>query len=295
MNCHSTDMQRTAILKLIAREALASSDFARTPEPELIMSNSENVDAFDGATAQNGPNDGLHAFIMLHASTVLNGAHKVLDLGCGSAQLLLKLASLHPESSFTGVDLSEAMLESAEKNRQALGLQNVRFLKQDICRLESFADQSQDAVISSQAMHHLPDVEHLRQMLFQVRRVACVPRRLFFFDLGRLKKLASIHDIVRQFHELPEVLKNDFDASLKAAFSPKELTDTANQVFSQELKFYRMALVPLYMLLKTDHHQLSPQSKALWDKYYQSLTASTQQDFIDLSRFFRLKGLHQPT
>lgn len=82
-------------------------------------------------------------------------AASVVDLGCGPATVLRRLAVQRPDLSLTGVDIDEAMLSIAKRR-----LPRVRFLQGSIDAVP-IDDKSVDMVISSMVFHHLPrEVKH---------------------------------------------------------------------------------------------------------------------------------------
>jgi ubiquinone/menaquinone biosynthesis C-methylase UbiE len=82
-------------------------------------------------------------------------AGSIVDLGCGPATVLHKLAQRRPDLSLTGVDIDEAMLSIAKQR-----LPQVRFLQGSIDAVP-VDDKSADIVISSMVFHHLPrEVKH---------------------------------------------------------------------------------------------------------------------------------------
>jgi release factor glutamine methyltransferase len=56
---------------------------------------------------------------------------KVLDLGTGTGAVILALASELPNTKCTGIDFSEAAVELANENKQALNINNVNFKQSD--------------------------------------------------------------------------------------------------------------------------------------------------------------------
>ena len=90
----------------------------------------------------------------------------VLEIGCGTGSIWIG----HEEivsgcGKLILTDLSEGMLEAAEKN---LGeLENMEFRKADIQSLP-FIDESFDVVIANSMLYHVPDIE---KGLREVRRV----------------------------------------------------------------------------------------------------------------------------
>lgn len=87
-------------------------------------------------------------------------SRRVLEVGCGSGDLITYLAEHHPAVEFTGVDISAEKLNSAEHERTA----NLRFRTGD-CVEPHDVDGPYDLVISSQVLEHFhPDdvPPHLR-------------------------------------------------------------------------------------------------------------------------------------
>ena len=78
-----------------------------------------------------------------------SNAASIVDLGCGPATVLQKLALQRPDLSLTGVDIDEAMLSIAKRR-----LPQVRFLQGSIDAVP-VDDKSADMVVSSMVFHHL--------------------------------------------------------------------------------------------------------------------------------------------
>jgi ubiquinone/menaquinone biosynthesis C-methylase UbiE len=85
---------------------------------------------------------------------------KLLDLGCGPGEVLVRLAAIAPAIAATGADIDPAMIERAERRadralaRGATG--RPTFVVADAASLP-FADASFDVVVSSFSVHHWPD------------------------------------------------------------------------------------------------------------------------------------------
>lgn len=81
-------------------------------------------------------------------------AGQALEIGPGPGFISLELARLLPEMDVVGLDLSETMIEMAEKNAQAYGLADrVRFEQGDAAAMP-FQDDSFDLIVSSGSLHH---------------------------------------------------------------------------------------------------------------------------------------------
>ncbi len=78
-----------------------------------------------------------------------NGA--ALDIGTGPGILVVKIAKKFPSTKVIGIDLSEKMIEIANRSKSSIG--NVEFRVMDAKRLE-FPQGSFDFIISTGSLHH---------------------------------------------------------------------------------------------------------------------------------------------
>jgi phosphatidylethanolamine/phosphatidyl-N-methylethanolamine N-methyltransferase len=78
---------------------------------------------------------------------------KLLEVGIGTG---LSLPLLPRNIEFTGIDLSQGMLEKAQERAEEMRLRNVRLLKMDATRLE-FPDASFDRVFAAYFISTVPD------------------------------------------------------------------------------------------------------------------------------------------
>ncbi|OUM66280.1 hypothetical protein PIROE2DRAFT_59463 [Piromyces sp. E2] len=87
----------------------------------------------------------------------------LLDAGCGTAPMISLLKEKYPDKKYTGVDLSEKMIEKAkEKN-----LENTEFVVGD-CENLPFEENSFDIVINSQSFHHYPNPQDFFNSVYKV-------------------------------------------------------------------------------------------------------------------------------
>jgi SAM-dependent methyltransferase len=92
--------------------------------------------------------------------------HRVLDVGCGTGEIISRLARRFPQASFTGVDLDEPHLERARAKNAELG-DRARFQRDDALQL-SFRDAQFDLAISRHVLQALPDARRGLQELLRV-------------------------------------------------------------------------------------------------------------------------------
>ncbi len=193
----------------------------RRPEPEL-MDGQEQARAYAKADFS----ESNELFLRLLAEQqpgTLNGA-RALDLGCGPADIVIRLLRRYPGASCDALDGSRAMLDLAQQAIDRLpGIAaRVRLLcdKLPSARLASGA---YDLILSNSLLHHL----HEPQVLWRSIRAAAKPGALvLIMDLMRPASAGWAAALVESYAAgEPAVLKQDFRNSLHAAFEPAEVTE----------------------------------------------------------------------
>ncbi len=145
----------------------------------------------------------------------------ILDLGCGPADIPIRLSRALPDLQTIAVDGADAMLSHARKAVTEAGLADrIRLLRARLPGLP-FSPRSFDAVISNSLLHHLPDPQVFWQEIVGLgRRGAAV----FVMDLFRPDSPERAREIVEAAAaDGDPILKQDFFHSLLAAFTPEEV------------------------------------------------------------------------
>ena len=147
----------------------------------------------------------------------------VVDLGCGPADIPIRLCRALPEITVTGVDGSEAMLAPGRSAVTAAGLAGrIRLLCARLPGVER-PSAGYDAIVSNSLLHHLPRPDALWQ---EVGRLGGLGAAVLVTDLHRPESVERAHDIVETYSGgEPEVLKRDFFHSLCAAFTLAEVRE----------------------------------------------------------------------
>jgi len=105
---------------------------------------------------------------MEYLNNVLSSSNtkKVMELGCGTGDILKMFASQFPQIEFTGIDCSEKMLDRANKSFK--GFQNIKLTCADLEKTKSLSFENQDLVFSRHTLQHLSPVglKHLFEYLF---------------------------------------------------------------------------------------------------------------------------------
>jgi SAM-dependent methyltransferase len=154
-------------------------------------------------------------------------AGTIVDLGCGPADIALRLARALPAARVVGVDASPAMLELG---RAALAAASDAPGRDAAARVELLPGRipglplgagSAAAVVSNSLLHHLPDPRVLWE---EARRLAAPGAPILVMDLRRPESEAAARRIVDEAGCSDDpLLVRDFYASLLAAFTLDEV------------------------------------------------------------------------
>ena len=147
----------------------------------------------------------------------------VLDLGCGPADISLRVARAYPGCRVHGVDGSEAMLSHGLEAVGREGLEHRIRLIQGYLPGAVLPRDSYDAVVSNSLLHHLRDAKVLWETAAEV---ASPGAPLFVMDLMRPSSTQAAREMVELYcPNEPEHLKRDFFLSLLAAYRPDEVRE----------------------------------------------------------------------
>jgi cyclopropane fatty-acyl-phospholipid synthase-like methyltransferase len=195
----------------------------RTPEPELMLGE-EQAEAYAAADLS----ELQQVMVALFASRFgpLNGG-RLLDLGCGAADITIRFAAAYTNVTVLGVDGSPALLRQAERAIGAAGLaQRIRVeqrhLPDALLEGERF-----DAVIANSLLHHLADPGTLWHT---VARCAKPGAPVLVMDLRRPANAEEAERLVASHAaEARPILRQDFLNSLRAAYRTEEIRDQLDE------------------------------------------------------------------
>lgn len=290
-------MPSLSVTKTFLREVFTTEQTPRVNEPDLVMDDPDKVAAYTRAGREDGVMAPVYLFHCAQICELVRPGDTVIDLGCGPATQMAMAARLNPRSQFIGLDLSPEMLERAHKYVEEQELHNVEFRVQDITRLASFADNSADVVVSTVALHHLPDVEALEASIKEVARVLKPGGGVYLVDFGRLRAKKSIEDFAHQYADRqPELFTLDYLYSLHAAFSKEEFKALVDEHLAGNACFYSTFVMPFMMAAKSPpregkvDEEVVRQLHAIRDQ----LPENHKTDLKDLMTMFRLGRLRSP-
>jgi SAM-dependent methyltransferase len=105
----------------------------------------------------------------------------VLELGCGNARNLIRLAHIFPKITFNGIELSSQMINSAMINIKKMdNLNNINIFQTDLGKIDQCNLPKYDLVFSKSTLQHLNPqiVNHVLKYLFEK-----VTKRLYIEEM----------------------------------------------------------------------------------------------------------------
>jgi SAM-dependent methyltransferase len=146
---------------------------------------------------------------------------RVVDLGCGPADVTIRIARKLHRAQLVGVDGAEEMLRLASKAVRGAALSERITLHLGRVPGLDLPPHGFDAVVSKDMLHHIPDPHVLWTECLRLGRPGAV---LLVMDLIRPSSPIEAREIVERVasREHP-LLKEDFYHSLCAAFTPEEV------------------------------------------------------------------------
>ncbi len=147
---------------------------------------------------------------------------QALDLGCGPGDISIRFLKAWPGARCDALDGSAPMLATAQTALDALpGVARRCRLLHEVLPSPQLACGAYDLVMSNSLLHHLPDP----QVLWRTLRASGRPGALVLvMDLMRPPSPGWAESLVITYvGEEPELLQDDYRASLFAAFEPAEV------------------------------------------------------------------------
>ena len=144
----------------------------------------------------------------------------ILDLGCGPADIPIRLVRLCTGFNIVGVDASVPMITLAQKAiHEANCSEQIRIVCQRIQNV--VLEERADAIISNSLVHHVPNP---LQFWYVLKQLAKPGAPVLVMDLLRPESAEEAQALVDHYAaDEPEQLRLDFYNSLLAAFSEDEV------------------------------------------------------------------------
>ena len=206
----------------------------RIAEPELMEDSAQAQAYAESDFAE--PHD---AFVVHFAQRypAFRGG-RVLDMGCGTADITIRFARAYPEVRIDGIDAAAAMLDWARRAVAAAQMTD-RITLVELCLGPArVAHAAYDAVICNSLLHHLADPA----LLWQTAMAAARPGApVMVMDLARPQTRDAAQALVDQHAAgAPELMRRDFFNSLLAAYTAEEV---AQQLRAEALDDFALDVV----------------------------------------------------
>jgi cyclopropane fatty-acyl-phospholipid synthase-like methyltransferase len=196
----------------------------RIPEPIELMLDADQARAY-GTADLSQLNGILMDEFQRHFPEFRSG--RVLDLGCGTADIAIRFADAYPDSTVVGIDGSPAMLDFAREAISARGLAQRIDLR--LGYLPDIAHEAGkfDVVVANSLLHHLSDPSALWDT---IRACAAPGSAVMAVDLIRPADPEEARALVEKYagrgHPL---VQEDFFNSLCAAYTVENVRSQLQQ------------------------------------------------------------------
>jgi ubiquinone/menaquinone biosynthesis C-methylase UbiE len=194
----------------------------RVPEPEE-MDCSDEVEVYNSAAAE-AHLDRIDNSFVAHLLRLMpgGGSPKLpgLDIGCGPAQIPVKILQRIPGLRMVALDGSVNMLRCARENSRKAELENRLLLVRGDGKVLPFADEAFSVVCCNSVLHHALDPIALLQ---EIRRVAAPDAAILLRDLRRPAFPVQRLHLWRHGRKYHGLMRQLFDASVRAAYTTDEL------------------------------------------------------------------------
>jgi ubiquinone/menaquinone biosynthesis C-methylase UbiE len=203
----------------------------RTPEPEL-MDEQEQAAAYAAADWSESHGK-IPGYFRDRFPNFRRG--RVIDLGCGPADISIRFAKSYPDARIVGVDGSETMLTFGRSRVEDLGLSSRITLEKRFLPDATIESGSFDAVICNSLLHHMAE-----PLTFWRTAARCGKpgAPVLIVDLLRpVSHEAALRLVDEQAADAPTILQRDFIASLHAAYT---LDEVREQLQAVGLKKFRV-------------------------------------------------------
>ena len=151
-----------------------------------------------------------------------------LDLGCGPCDVTRRMAKVFPDAGFHAVDGAIEMIKFGQQLNYKTGMaERIRLVEASLPNVD-LPQQHYHAIISNSLLHHLHDPYVLWKTIQQHAKPFA---HIFIMDLMRPIDEATVKFLVNEYAaDEPEVLQKDFENSLHAAFTVKEVREQLDEM-----------------------------------------------------------------
>ncbi len=196
----------------------------RISEPDL-MNDIVQAEAY-AATDFSEPHDAFVTHFADRFPDFKSGS--VLDLGCGTADVIIRFARAFTSTNITGIDGASAMLDIGHQEIERANLSDRIILNQYIMPCNELPGMVFDAVISNSLLHHLKDPFIMWDL---IKGYAKNHAPVFVMDLMRPESKEKASELLEMYAaDAPKILREDFYNSLLASYTLDEVREQLSKV-----------------------------------------------------------------
>lgn len=149
----------------------------------------------------------------------LGGDH-VLEIGCGTGLLLLRLA--RHARRYCATDFAHLIVERARAETRARGLEHVEVLERTADDFNGLAPGSFDLVIVDSVAQYFPSLDYLERVISAAIAVTRDGGHVFAGDVRNLAGLEAFHAAVQVHRATPSATCNEVSRAIRAACEREE-------------------------------------------------------------------------
>ena len=186
----------------------------RVPEPDLME---QKEQAYAYANADFSDSNGLFLEKLFEFCSITDET-KILDVGCGDGEIPIEIYK-RTKSKITVLDGSSAMLDEFSKKMSVNNVDDIKIIQR---RYEDthLSEKSFDILISNSVLHHVKSPKKFWEKSFNLVRQQ---GQIVLMDLFRPSSEHELLTILDKYGGNNPVLLNDFENSLRAAYTPYEV------------------------------------------------------------------------
>ena len=171
----------------------------------------------------------------------LNQSYLILDMACGPGNIAERIAKNWPFVNVVGIDGSKEMLNEAGNNLSENPMKNLSYELIEINSLatgELIFPFKADVLVSNSALHHFHDPYCFWGALKKLGKTKCIHIHRDLIRPTSIEKAFEIKE--KHLSNSPEILKNDFYASLKASFTVDEVNQQLIDAGLSQLEVFQV-------------------------------------------------------
>lgn len=116
-----------------------------------------------------------------------------------------------------------------------------------------------DLVITTSALHHLPDVDSLQQTFKRLESLLSREGGFYIFDFGLLRSANARKLMVAEVAKLaPPITAKDYELSLQAAFPVSEVLRVARAELRKPFEARLSSFVDFFYFMQTERRTVAP-------------------------------------